>query len=188
MLHCKNSVQRFERLPYTLLYKTYKLKEDGKEKLEKIIDVIIKARTNAEKRATDENNHSSDVTTASNKTKITHVKPDITDSLCKTPPNNCASRFDSWTHLCLGMDRRYPEAKDIFRSANYGRRPKKFNSGPKAKINPECRICKLLENSGKHEGELYVNHYGNFPTHCPQWTKMDLYMKINTSERAKYCL
>ena len=46
----------------------YEFKEDGKEKLEKIIDVIIKARTNAERRATDDNNPSSDVTTAPDKT------------------------------------------------------------------------------------------------------------------------
>ena len=33
-----------------------------------------------------------------------------------------------------------------------------------------------------------MNHYGNFPTHCPQWAKMNLSEKKRTSKLAKYCL
>ena len=33
-----------------------------------------------------------------------------------------------------------------------------------------------------------MNHYGNFPTHCPQWAKMDLAEKKRTSKLAEYCL
>ena len=63
-----------------------------------------------------------------------------------------------------------------------------FNPEPRAKTNPKCRICKLLESTGKYEGELYVNHYGSFPTHCPQWAKMNLAEKKRTSKLAEYCL
>ena len=45
-----------ERLPYTLQYQMNGLEEDGREKLKKIIYMVTKARTNAEKRATDKNN------------------------------------------------------------------------------------------------------------------------------------
>ena len=33
-----------------------------------------------------------------------------------------------------------------------------------------------------------MDHYGNFPTHCPQWAQMDINEKKNTALEAEYCL
>ena len=154
--------------------------------------MVTKARTNAEKRATDKNNQSSETTTMSSKVNIAQNEPETTTpstvNLSQTPSNAPASRYESWTLLCQDTGRRYPTPDDFFNSINYARRPRNFNPEPRAKTNPDCRICKLLESTGKHEGELYVNHYGNFPTHCPQWAKMNLSEKKRTSKLAEYCL
>ena len=125
-----------------------------------LIDMVTKAKAN---------NQPYDITTVPSKVNITQNEPNTTASLSQTSPSSsCASRFDSWTHLCLGTGRRYPNPDNIFHSVNYARRPSNFHPEPRAKTNSKCRICKLLESTGKYEGELYVNHYGNFPTHCPQ--------------------
>ena len=114
--------------------------------------MVTKARTNAEKRATDKNNQSPDTTTVSSKVNIAQNEPDTTVSLSQTSSSSsCASRYDSWTLLCLGTGRRYPTPDDIFNSVSYARRPRSFNPEPRAKTNPECRICKLLESTGTHE-------------------------------------
>ena len=42
-----------ERLPHILQHQTHQIKEDGREKLEKIVDIINEARANAEKKATE---------------------------------------------------------------------------------------------------------------------------------------
>ena len=151
--------------------------------------MVTKARTNAEKRATDKNNQSYDITTVASRVNIVQNVPDTTVSLSQTSHNSsCTSRFGSWTLLCLGTGRRYPTTDNIFHSINYAKRPRSFNPEPRAKTNTECRICKLLESTGTHKRELYVNHYGNFPTHCPQWAKMNLAEKKRTSKLAEYCL
>ena len=129
--------------------------------MKKIIDMVTKARTNAEKRAIDKNNQSYDITTVASRVNIVQNVPDTTVSLSQTSHNSsCTSRFGSWTLLCLGTGRRYPTTDDIFHSINYAKRPRSFNPEPRAKTNTEFRICKLLESTGTHEGELYVNHYG----------------------------
>ena len=33
-----------------------------------------------------------------------------------------------------------------------------------------------------------MNYYGNFPTHCPQWTKMSISEKTRTAKLAEHCL
>ena len=71
-----------KRVPYTIKYQTYELEEDGRDKLKKIIDMVTKARTNAEKGATDKNNQSSDITTVSSMVNITQNEPNNTASLC----------------------------------------------------------------------------------------------------------
>ena len=109
------------------------------------------------------NNQPYDITTVSSKVNINQKEPNTTASLSQTSPSSRISGFYSWTHLCLGTGRRYPNSDDIFHSANYARRPRNLNSEPRAKTNPKCRMCKLLESTGKYKGELYVNYYGNFP-------------------------
>ena len=111
-------------------------------KIEKIINMLNKAKAN---------NQPYDNTMVPGKAFITENEPSTTASLSQTPPSSCcASRFPSWTHLCLGTSRRYPNPDDIFQSSNYARKPKCFNQEPGAKTNPECRICKILESTGKH--------------------------------------
>ena len=51
----------------------------------------------------------------------------------------------------------------------------------------DCRICKFLEESGTPKEELYTRHYGNFPTHCPQWTKMDVAERARIAKLTQYC-
>ena len=123
--------------------------------------------------------------------KIAQDDANQTPDLTQVPGTNQTSRFESWTFLCSGTERRYPDTNDIFHSTHYSRRPRNFEQVPKARTNAECRICKLLETSGNHEGALYVDHYGNFPTHCPngpRWTSMRrrrLPWKQNTMLRLK---
>ena len=88
-----------ERLPYTIQYQTYGLEEDGREKLKKLIEMVTKARRNAEKRATDKNKQSSETTTTSSKVNIAQNKPETTTpstvNLSQTPSNAPASRYES---------------------------------------------------------------------------------------------
>ena len=62
-------------MPYSIQYQTYGLEEDGREKLRKIIKMVTKARTNADKWATDNNYFSSESTLAPSKDKITQTMP-----------------------------------------------------------------------------------------------------------------
>ena len=50
-----------------------------------------------------------------------------------------------------------------------------------------CRVCRTMETSGKHEGGLYVNHYGNHPIHCPHWRGMSIDWRIHISRQAIFC-
>ena len=99
-------------------------------------------------------------------------------------------RFHSWALLCLGTHRCYPNTNDVFHSPNYAKKPKGLAQdifGYFARTNLDCRICRTLENEGEDHGELYTNHHGNSPTHCPQWTKMNKIMKTRTAKQAEYC-
>ena len=71
---------------------------------------------------------------------------------------------------------------ESFHSTNYTKRPRNSEQVPKA------RICKVLETSGSHEDTLYTDHYGKFPTHCPQWARMDIDEKKKIAMAAKHCL
>ena len=126
---------------------------------------------------------------------ITETHQDTTpvdlDKLANHPPDlniTANSRFESWTQLCMGTGRRYPNPNDVFRTISYSRRPRKFKQTPTARTNAECRICITLETSGNHEGALYEDHYGNFPTHCPHWTHMNINEKKKTALAARYCI
>ena len=65
-----------EQLPHTIQCKVYGIEENGREKMKKIIGVVTKARTNAERRAKDKNNQSSDTTAVSSKVNIPQKEPD----------------------------------------------------------------------------------------------------------------
>ena len=61
-----------------------RFEEDGREKLKKIIGMVTKARTNAERRARDKNNQSPDNSAVSSKANIAQEEPDTTVSLSQT--------------------------------------------------------------------------------------------------------
>ena len=74
--------------------------------------MVTKARTNAEKRATDKNNQASETTTTPSKVNIAQNTPEATTpgtaNLSQTPSNTPTSRYDSWAFLCQDTGRRYP--------------------------------------------------------------------------------
>ena len=106
----------------------------------------------------------------------------------KNEPNT--PRFQSWALLCLGTNRCYPNTNDIFYSQTYTKRPEGPNHDSLcyySRTNQDCRICIPLENEGKDQGDLYTNHYGNLPTHCPQWIKMGITRRARAAKQADYC-
>ena len=75
-------------------------------KIQKIINMLNKAKAN---------NQPYDITMVPSHDVTTKNEPSTTTSLSQTPPSSShASRFPSWTHLCLGTNRRYPNPDDIF--------------------------------------------------------------------------
>ena len=62
-------------------------------------------------------------------------------------------------------------------------------STAKYKRDFKCRICSLKRpQSTRHYGSGEDKHYGNYPTHCPVWAKLPMEEKIETAERAGYCM
>ena len=94
--------------------------------------------------------------------------------------------FKSWELLCRGTERNYPTTNDIFHSPNYARQQGTLDL--RRQTNEACRICKLLEKEGRPREKLYMNHFGNLPTHCPHWTNMNSAEKKKTAKAAEYCL
>ena len=45
-----------------------------------------------------------------------------------------------------------------------------------------------LGERGRTREELYTNHFGDLPTHCPQWTNMNNVERRKTAKTAEYCL
>ena len=118
--------------------------------------MITRARTKAKKRATDKNNLSSENTPTPNKANVTQNTPEGTvpsaANLSQTPSSTPTSMYDSWACPCQDTGRQYPTPDNCFNSINYARRPRNFTQESRAKINPYCRICKLLETTGNHTG------------------------------------
>ena len=51
---------------------------------------------------------------------------------------------------------------------------------------PDCRICRQLETQGDNRN-LYDDHYGNYPTHCPRWAEMTMSERLTILQQAGYC-
>ena len=72
--------------------------------MKKIIEMVTKARTNAEKGATDKNNQASETTPTPSKVNITQNTPVVTTpgaaNLSQTLSSTPTSRYDSWACLC----------------------------------------------------------------------------------------
>ena len=122
--------------------------------MKKIIEMVTKAKTKDETRATDKNNLASESNPTPSKVNITQNTPEVTTpgaaKLSQTPSSTPTSRYDSWACLCQDTDRQYPTPDDCFNSINYARRPRNFTQESRAKTNPDCRTCKILESTGKH--------------------------------------
>ena len=100
--------------------------------------MVAKARTNAERRASDKINQSYDVTTVNTGVNIIQNIPDATVSLSPSShSSSCTSRFDSWILLCQGTGRQYPTADDIFHSTSYAKKPGNFSTKLRAHTNAE---------------------------------------------------
>ena len=97
------------------------------------------------------------------------------------------ARFTSWKELCKGASHSYPTVDDIFNSANYGKRPPRFQMSPNGMRLQECRICQELERIGRNKN-VYEGHYGNYPTHCPRWSEMEQVDKEKIARAVGYCL
>ena len=72
---------------------------------------------------------------------------------------------------------------------NYSRGGRKLNLitfKPPVRL-PECRICKILEESGDTR-EIYDNHHSNFPTGCPRFIMMSVEQRRDICIKAKFCL
>ena len=152
------------------------IEEHGRGRLEKIAEVVTKARTNAERRSIDRANrpYNSSITKSNTPQEV----PATTTSQGPQPHNkDNTPRFDSWELLCKGTQRRYPTTNDIFHSPNYARQQGNLNSKLQAETNEKCRICKLSESEGRPREKLYMGHFGNFPNHCPQWASMNIERK-----------
>ena len=52
---------------------------------------------------------------------------------------------------------------------------------------PDCRVCKILEDSGDTR-QLYDNHHSNYPTGCPRFISMSVEQRRDTAIKAKFCL
>ena len=74
-----------ERIPHTLLTQVYQLDGDGIEKLEKVFDMVTKAKTKAEERVTGMINHPPCITTAPSEANITQ---DASRHQQNTPDSN----------------------------------------------------------------------------------------------------
>ena len=96
------------------------------------------------------------------------------------------ARFSSWQELCKGTNRTYPTVDDIFSSTNYGKRPPRFQMSPNGMRLSECRICQELERIGRNK-DVYEGHYGNYPTHCPRWSEMEMSDKEKIARVVGYC-
>ena len=70
---------------------------------------------------------------------------------------------------------------------SYTRQPKRYQVSHSGTTNNDCRICKILDTTGDHEGSLYVGHYGNYPSHCPWWAEMDQNEGHRITQKAGFC-
>ena len=49
-----------------------------------------------------------------------------------------------------------------------------------------CRICSTLGEKGDNKN-LYEDHYGNFPTHCPRWSEVTIEERLDIIREAEFC-
>ena len=175
-----------DKLPFSDSYLLSDSNLEGKAHLKEIINLIKKRKASAQKRAS--NKYNSDIKTST--TNALHTQAAITNlSGPSTTPRfeELRSRFESWADICSGTERTYPSYYDMQNLVSYTRQPKRYQVSPSGTTNNDCRICKILDTTGDHEGSLYVGHYGNYPTHCPRWAKMDQKERHRITQKAGFC-
>ena len=204
------------KLPWSLEEKAYEISTNrsifGKQKLTRVLDIIRQARHIAHSRATDQANmepampnlnrltikDSTSGHPTGPKAGMLAIRdmsqPEGDDQVmgaCALPSSHVVGtpsppRFASWKQLLKGSTNSYPSTTDVFNSAYYGKQPPKFQLNPNGMRLQECRICKELENSGKNK-DVYEGHYGNYPTHCPRWSEMEMKDRETIARSAGYC-
>ena len=193
--------QIIAKLPYTLESMAYKFSHDqnvyGKDKLSRILQLIKDQRHIAHARATDRANETPTATGnqrtiakgASLTTMPTQQAEQVNQGATTTQATSAtkAPRFSSWKDLCKGAAHSYPTVDDVFNSANYGKRPPRFQLNPNGMRLSDCRICLELERSGRNKN-VYEGHYGNYPTHCPRWSEMEMEHRDRIARTVGYCL
>ena len=104
------------------------------------------------------------------------------------PQPGTGSRFCSWAEICLASVRLAPTSDDFNHWPAYGVSPVETFSEDMGRYDGACRICRELEKSGKHKGNVYKNHYGNYPTHCPRWAEMTNKERGDIALAAHFCI
>ena len=143
---------------------------------------MSKARVKANARATDQANMSPGnlATTSHTSTQNPPQSQDATQS-------GTGSRFCSWAEICLASGHLAPTPDDFNNWPTYAVAPILAVSDGLGRYDGECRICRKLERSGNHKGNLYENHYGNYPTHCPRWAEMNFDDRNDIAIAAQFC-
>ena len=138
----------------------------GRDKLEKIGKLIKEKRTNLQAKAVkyhiDIQGNSTSLSSASSNLNMLQSSDDDQEEASKPGPLP-ASQTKKFTI--------YPP-----HIVHYGT-PKRL---------PECRICKQLETQGDYRN-LYDDHHGNYPTHCPRWAEMPMDERLTILQQAGYC-
>ena len=179
-----------QKLPFHLVSKSYGLNARGEEKLKQILDLIKRARVKTLNRATDMTNMAPMALTPTPKPKESgHIVMNSSANTSSSQTHPAVSGYQSWTEICRGSGRLCPTSDNFYNGwAAYGKAPKKLSLDPNGRTNMDCRICKELGKSGKHRGNLYTGHYGNYPTHCPRWAEMNMVERLKTAHNAGFCI
>ena len=182
-----------QKLPFHLVSKSYGLNARGEEKLKQILGLIKRARVKTLNRATDMTNMAPMAPMALTPTpkpkESGHIVTKSSANTSSSQTHPTVSRYQSWTEICRGTGRLCPTSDDFYNGwAAYGKAPKKLSLDPNGRTNMDCRICKELEKSGRHKGNLFTGHFGNYITHCPRWAEMDINERFKTAHNAGFCI
>ena len=192
-----NEVTTYEliqKLPYAIHHTFYDITEEGKPKMVKILHIIAQQRQKAQRRATDATNHPPAQNKPSSHLTTLPAAPNVNQNL-QTPltpstpqSSNPKHRFASWSNICQFSGRLYPTPEDFYTNTCFHVAPDDFKTHSVGTRYGGCRVCQYLDRSGNHKGNLYMGHYANYPTHCPQWAPMTIEERIKVIKEIGMCM
>ena len=153
----------------------------------KVLRILAQQRQKAQKRATDAHNHpQTKKKPSSHLTTVTAV----TATAASEPAANAnpKHRYVSWATLCQISGRLYPSSEDFYMHHSFHVAPDNFQSHSVGTRNDDCRVCQHLDKTGNHNGALYMGHYANYPTHCPQWAPMTIEERLKVIKEIGMCI